>query len=384
MRSENDIAPWNSALFNRCNLLRIYIKNGHRIAVLVYESPDTSTFRYRGYNLFQITEDINVRWKCIYFFKDELENIKLYLSDIDLITLIRVKWTFDIEKFVCDVKSKNIPVLFDVDDLVFNLDFLPLVMNTLNVECLEERYEYWFNYISRIYFTASKADGFITTNYYLANLLSEKFQKESKVIPNFLNREQIEFSNQYLLKKVHHEDSFTIGYFSGTPSHVNDFRECYQEIMQLLSEYSHINLEVVGFMEFPNEMLHFIKNGRIKLIPLVNFLELQRLISMVDVNIAPLVTNTFTNCKSELKFFEAAAVKTITCATPTYTFSNCIKEGITGFLCNQGDWYNKIKNIYLKNIDIENVNNQAYEYTMNTYAGSRIIEKIEEVYDGFL
>ncbi len=59
-------------------------------------------------------------------------------------------------------------------------------------------------------------------------------------------------------------------------------------------------------MEFPEEMQPFIEEGRITFAPFVDFVELQRLIAEVDVNIFPLVQNTFTNCKSQLKFFEAA------------------------------------------------------------------------------
>ena len=60
---------------------------------------------------------------------------------------------------------------------------------------------------------------------------------------------------------------------------------------------------------------------RIEVCPLQDFVNLQRLIGEVEINIVPLQDNAFTNCKSELKYFEAAIVETVTVATPTYTFS---------------------------------------------------------------
>src|SRR5574344_2137514 len=100
-------------------------------------------------------------------------------------------------------------------------------------------------------------------------------------------------------------DTFILCYFSGTASHVNDFKLISPEIKMLLEDFKDMKLLIVGFMEFPAYMNQLINEGKIIYKSLVDFLELQRLIAEVDVNIVPLIENTFTNCKSELKFFEA-------------------------------------------------------------------------------
>ena len=55
--------------------------------------------------------------------------------------------------------------------------------------------------------------------------------------------------------------------------------------------------------------------------------------------------NAFTNCKSELKYFEAAVVDTVTVATPTYTFSRVLRHGENGFLARAHDWYDVLLEI---------------------------------------
>src|SRR4029077_3202618 len=75
-----------------------------------------------------------------------------------------------------------------------------------------------------------------------------------------------------------------------------------------------------------------------EVIPLQDYLNLQRVIAEVEINIAPLQDNLFTNCKSELKFFEAAAVGTWTVATPTFTFRRAIRDGVTGRLARSHEW----------------------------------------------
>lgn len=382
---KNNTAPWEISLHSRCSILKHYIKNGYKISILIYEYPDTSTFRYRAYNFTQITQlSGNSQWKCVYFFRHELKILNEYLKDVHLVTIIRVRWNQDLDDFIVRVKYHNLKVLFDVDDLIFDLNYLPLLHNTLNVNSFEIDYDFWFACISRIGFTASKADGFITTNNYLGEKLKDKFQKDFCVIPNFINQEQLEISKDLCRQKskTKNNEPFTIGYFSGTPSHINDFKVVYKELCALLSDFK-MNLLVVGFMEFQSEMQEFIKNNQINYIPLVDFIELQRQIAQVDINIVPLINNTFTNCKSELKYFEAAIVNTVTFATPIFSYRNCIEDGKNGFLCKEGEWYEKIANYFKDKIYKKCLIKQAYDYSINNYSGDCILHKINEAYNYF-
>lgn len=375
--------PWLIPLEDRCSLFFNAKKNGKKVSLLLYEAPDTSTFRYRGYNIFKASQDSS-KWQSIYFFLYEYKKILEILPNVDLVVIIRVRWTNNIDQIIYRAKVLNIKVLFDTDDLVFDINYINLVTNTLNVKLDNDKdYEYWFTYIGRIGFTASKADGFITTNSFLGEKLKEKFNKPYGIISNFLNSEQVNVSNRCLNIKETQlgKKPFTIGYFSGTPSHINDFRVIYPEVMELLNEFPGIRLKVVGFMEFPEEMTRLIKAGKVVFHPLVDFMELQKLIAEVDVNIVPLVNNTFTNCKSELKFFEAAIVNTLTLATPTFTYRNCITDGYNGFLCRPGEWYLKLKKIYTGKIDCSDIVKRANSYAMENYYGKKVVDMIDKCYE---
>ena len=200
-----------------------------------------------------------------------------------------------------------------------------------------------------------------------------------------LNKEQLLVSEKCAKQKAElkNQKPFTIGYFSGTPSHINDFKMIYQEMMQLLNDYPDMLLVVVGFMEFPDAMQPLIQKGRVVFKPLVDFLELQRLIAEVDVSIVPLVENTFTNCKSELKFFEAAIVDTITIATPNYTYAHAIEDQKTGFLCRPGQWYDQISYIYNHPKESQQIVKAAKEYCLQRYTGDVFLEQIQNAYDFF-
>lgn len=377
--------PWNIPLEQRMQILSQARKQGKKIAAMLYHHADTSTFRYRCYNVYQATLQSGT-WQCVYFFMHELEVLKKALPECTLLILARLKWEHAIDDLVRAAHERQIPVLFEIDDLVCNIRYLKLVTNTLNVHFGGAAdYDFWFADFSRLQATASLADGFITTNDFLGNKLTERFGKAYQVIPNSLNEEQLKVSEACVQRKKlqNSQKPFTIGYFSGTPSHINDFKMIYREIMQLLEEHSDMVLQVVGFMEFPEAMQPLIQRKRVVFTPLVDFLELQMLIAQVDVNIVPLVQNTFTNCKSELKFFEAAAVETVTVATPNYTYANSVEDTMTGFLCRPGQWYDRILYLYAHAEERQKMAAAARAYCLNRYAGKNFLQQIETAYDFF-
>lgn len=331
---------WQIPLYERCRMVIDARKKGKQVAILLYHHADTSTFRYRAYNVQQATQRSS-KWQSVFFFMHEMETIMHLLHFASLLILLRIKWEHAIDTLIWKARSQEIPVLFDIDDLVCTTEYLPLVTNTLNVDFNNPpAYDFWFADFSRMEFTAQKADGFIVTNDFLGKELEKRFQKPYLIIPNSINEEQLKISSDIVRIKNESEYSqpFTIGYFSGTPSHINDFRTISSELVELLNDFTQMVLQVVGFMDFPKTMGELISKRLIVFSPLVDFRELQRFIAQVDVNVVPLVVNTFTNCKSELNYFEAAAVNTVTIAAPTYTYKNAIREDATGWLCNPGHW----------------------------------------------
>jgi glycosyltransferase involved in cell wall biosynthesis len=380
--SVHDSEPWNIPFERRTRDLREALQSGARVCVLLCEEANTSTFRYRAYNLMQSTAAGSV-WRCLYFFYDELDRAEQLLYKTDMISVIRMRWTKRLDRIIKKLKADGIPVLFDIDDLIYDLEYLPQITNTLNIPESDIDFDFWCAYIGRVGMTASLADGFTTTNSFLGKMLSGKYGKPFGVIPNFLNDEQLYVSNLHCRKKSKTKSTgaFTIGYFSGTPTHTNDFKLIYPELIQLLLKYPDIHLQVVGFMDFPEDVQPLLLDNRISFVPLVDFLKLQHLIAAADVNIVPLANSIFTNCKSELKFFEAAIVDTITVASPAFTYKNAIENGKTGFLCKPGEWYEILEQLYFHEIDVASINAAARNYALSHYSGEAIKNTIEETYD---
>jgi glycosyltransferase involved in cell wall biosynthesis len=263
------------------------------------------------------------------------------LPEIDTLVVARVRYDHVVARLIAAARAHGVRVLFDCDDLVFDTRYVHLVLDTLAQDAAHPgAWDWWFAYMGRIEATARLCDGGIATNDYLAERMREVVPGPVAIVPNFLNRRQQEVSDELLttkrMRRFVADGPVTVGYFSGTPSHNHDFSIVVGALCRLLERDPDVHFRIVGFMDDIGALASF--GHRVERLPLHDWVNLQRLIAEVEVNIAPLQENVFTNCKSELKFFEAAAVGTWTVATPTATFAAAMEGEDTGRLCRAHDW----------------------------------------------
>ena len=208
----------------------------------------------------------------------------------------------------------------------------------------------------------------------------ETFQKPCFIIPNYLNWYQERVSMEYFEKKQKTDtmDPFVIGYFSGSPTHVKDLGMIMPEIEQFLKKHDNAMLKVVGYMDLPDQWDYLKSDGKMVFTAFQSFTGLQYEQAKVDVNVVPLVNNLFSNCKSELKYFENAIVGTVTCATPTYSFQKAIESGSNGYLCNEGEWYGALEKIY-QDSDNRKMQLKIRESALNCYGNRNQLNLVESV-----
>ena len=347
-----------------------------KIVLYVVEDAEVAQFRYRVKNVIEALKE-STDWTAKWVSTDEFEEKDL--GNVDFVVVLRQSGKDGkILKIIESARKKGVKILFDLDDLIFDFKDLPVLMSATN----SRNIFYWMGYVWGIRRVAKKVDGFITTNEFLAGKLKRSFGKACAVIPNSLNMEQVEISEK-LIREKSSGDDFVIGYFSGSPTHKKDFAMAEPELIKFLKMHENVKLRVVGYMELSDEMKSLVDNGKVQVLKLMDYLELEKSISEVDVNIAPLLINDFTNCKSELKFFEAAVVETMTIASPTYTFRRAISDGENGFLAQPGEWCGKLEFLYSHPEVNEALAKKAREYVIKNYYGREFLKKIEMVFARF-
>ena len=328
--------PWAQSLTSRLAALS---RGAPRVAYF-YERPDTSTFRYRCFNMIESLGLAEPGVGAAWFSAADLEWADRIIDRADTIVICRARYTPAFGRLIAIAKSRGRRVLFDVDDLVFDTRFTHMVMDTLDQTTTEADLDFWFALLARIGETMRLCDGVILTNDYLARRATDFCGLPSWVVPNFLNGAQLDVSARIVERKRatawQRDGRIHLGYFSGTPSHNRDFAIIADTVAELLQRDRRLTLRIVGFLE-PKGRLAGMAD-RIERFPLQDFLNLQRLIGEVELNLVPLQDNTFTNCKSELKVFEAAITGTISIASPSFTLRQAIEEGETGYLATAYRW----------------------------------------------
>jgi glycosyltransferase involved in cell wall biosynthesis len=335
--------PWDISLHDR---LRTLARGRLRIAYF-YEAPNNSTFRYRAYNMAQVlNERADNDTSASYFFLTDFQSFDQIADLADVLVICRSRYSPQVNQLITKFHQRRRSVLFDIDDLVFDARYIHLIINTLGQDCAsQDTWDYWFAYVSRMAETLRLCDGAITTNRYLAAKITEYSGLPAKVVPNFINMEQLLFSQSLFRSKIdrgfERDRKICLGYFSGSPSHNLDYAIIVSALEQVMENNENIELMVVGYIEPGSSLKRF--GARIRRQPFHDYVNLQGMLSRVEFNLMPLQSNTFTNCKSELKYFEAAIAGTVSIASPSYTYAAAIENGKNGYIAQAHQWTDVIQ-----------------------------------------
>jgi glycosyltransferase involved in cell wall biosynthesis len=240
------------------------------------------------------------------------------------------------------------------------------VASNLGYRLEGEELNQWTAFISNIGSALAQADSVITTNGFLAERIAEVVEKRIHVIPNSLNEAQLEASRGASQATHRPGAGLRIGYFSGSHSHSHDFRVVEQALFEYLQHSESASLTIVGHLVVPPSFERF--GSRVNVKPFMDFLGMQQLLADIDLNIVPLQTSPFTHSKSELKYFEAAAVGVVTVASPAPVFTDAITHGQNGFLADGLDWPEVLEHVVsLSKDDYAAVTHSALDHITEKY-----------------
>ncbi|WP_263118980.1 glycosyltransferase [Cellulomonas sp. RIT-PI-Y] len=375
--------PWDLSFAARSRMLRA---EGVRVAYY-YRSPDASTFRYRCYNTAMALNELVPGVSASWFHEADGHALLDLVKDVDVLVVCRVPYSDQVAQLMSVARRFGTRVLVDVDDYVFDLAIVPEVVKTLDQyegdpAAAEHMWNWWFAYFARVRQTMELADEVIVTNDFLAARTREVLDQPVRVIPNFMGAEQIAYSQEL----VHARDAagdpddgtVHLGYFSGTPTHNRDLALAAGALARLMRRDESVRLRLVGFLDLTGSPLGRFTD-RIDQTPLTDYLDLQRLIAEVDLSLAPLQDNRFTNCKSELKYFDAAAVAVASVASPTYTMSAAIEHGVTGLLSRVDEWDVVLAEaVRGRRTAGREMGRRAYEHAIAAYSPAAMVDRVSD------
>jgi GT2 family glycosyltransferase/glycosyltransferase involved in cell wall biosynthesis len=250
------------------------------------------------------------------------------------VVLFRLPWSERVETVVFAARRAGLPVLFDVDDLVFDptLDELMPFRKRYGPREWAQTYGRQMTGLRR---TLDNADAFIGSTPELAlhaARLGKKSHVHRNVVPEYYLASGLwtERIRRALRTRP------TIGYFSGSDTHDEDFASIAPALVRALGSSPDARLLIVGYLDLSGSSPEI--ERRIVRLPYMHWRDFALAYAACHVTLAPLAArNAFTDSKSALKFFEAGAFFTPTVATPVAEMTASISHGETGFLATTED-----------------------------------------------
>lgn len=255
----------------------------------------------------------------------------------DALVLYRVPATTQILQVVADVRARPrpVPVLFDIDDLIFD-PALEGQVHGLDVLSPEE-HALWWRGVARYRTTMELADAYVGST---ERLCAHATATTGLPAFRFANGVGVDLAQQSDRARARKRTPgpLRIGYFSGTNTHDADWAVVEPAVARVLADRPEVELWIGGFLTTGPALEPF--EGRIRRLPMLPWYQLPARLRDVDVNLAPLVLDsTFNEAKSAIKWLEAALVETPTVASPTQPFREAVEDGRTGLLATTAeDW----------------------------------------------
>src|SRR5947209_8313050 len=104
--------PWNQPYDER---FKAFARGRRRIAYF-YSRADTSTFRYRVFNMIEaLHASPELETSAMWFEAVELHLMKQIVDRADALVLCRTAYSSDIAAVISYAKARKIPVYFDID-----------------------------------------------------------------------------------------------------------------------------------------------------------------------------------------------------------------------------------------------------------------------------
>ena len=224
----------------------------------------------------------------------------------DVIVLYRLMMSPALERLIAGARRLGKPVIFDVDDLIFEPALIAAHRAVKNLS--EEDQKLHAEGIGRYLLTLQACDFVLTSTPVLADLARLR-GKKAFVHRNSLGHEMLALADRLHASRAGERatERVVVGYGSGTHTHDIDFAEASEALVRVLHEFSQVELWIAGPLTLPPALENF--GERVRRFPLTDWPGWFELGSRMDIAIAPLeLNNIFCRAKSEIKFVESGAL----------------------------------------------------------------------------
>ena len=263
------------------------------------------------------------------------DKITQELAFHDVVIFYRVPAVPDVVQAIIQARALGKLTFYEIDDLIFDPVYPPPIESYGGYVTPD-------NYVGllkgmALYNSAAKLCEFgIASTQPLADRLSKLVSTGRCSV----HRNGLDSQHTFIMQSPSKNDFIDIFYGTGTQAHNSDFIEsALPSLEAILGKYPHVRLIIVGYLELPHIFLEKFSQQLIKL-PFVKSLpSYWNLLANADINIAVLNRDEINDCKSELKWFEAACFGIPSIVSKTANYEQVINQNDDGIMVETAeDW----------------------------------------------
>lgn len=294
--------------------------------------------------------DEDVKWADVVIFQRLVEN----------------EWIEIIER----IKAEEKHVVYEIDDLLYGIP-----------PSNEGAWTYWnpiTYHTGRAFHIMKVCDAITVTTDRLA-VEYAMINPKVHILPNYLDKDLWDNPKDWTLmdwniyQKRKNDDIIRIGW-AGAASHRIDLEMISKIITKLCEKHKNVHFVSMGFtpkgvfdMITPadHKCSHCGSGGQLEVVGGVDLLKYPGVLKSLalDIGIAPIVENSFNECKSDLKYKEYSALGIPTVASNIKPYSISLKHGSTGYLASSGqEWFNYLEMLILNRGLREEMGKKAYQF----------------------
>lgn len=338
---------------------------GDKKSILYLSEYKSYSSRYR---LLHMAEELLVQG-VTQIVAEEVRPKHLDWNKIAAVCVYRARYQGWIRRVIEDAKRHGISVIYDIDDAIFDyahMDYFP--------ETDTSTYGDFKEYSTGLLACMEAADRITVSTDHMALAVRRCLPDK----PVYVNRNVASMEMQAIAQQVfarqaqlaemqsapaildHEKHNVTLGYFSGSNTHNDDFKLIAPVLLAIMKCYPNVYLKIGGCLALPDEFLAY--EDRILFQGMVSWKMMPAEIAKTDINLMPLEDTFFHKCKSENKWMEAAWVGVPTIASYNEEIASVTSDEENIILCRSiEEWREQLERLILEPALRDRIARAAYE-----------------------
>ncbi|KXV29908.1 glycosyl transferase, partial [Gluconobacter japonicus] len=263
-------------------------------------------------------------------------DVNVAMSALQICTQVifyRVPGFDDVMKLVKEAHRLRLQPRWEVDDLIFDAEEY---LQNGNISSLPKSEQDLLMSGVVLFRRCMLACGQgIASTRALAQAMRDAGLKHVDIVENALDRETLKIAASLPPRGDAVDDRVWVSYGSGTNTHDEDFRQAEAGLIAALDEEPRLCLRVIGQLKLSKDFDRF--GDRIERLTELSYRDYLAALAQTDIAIAPLEPTLFNDCKSNIKFLEAAVVRVAALCSPRDAFLAIMRHEENGLLAVTSD-----------------------------------------------